>query len=244
VFTLNYPTPGDLAEGKGGEGIWIHGVEAGRRPTYTRGCLALDNEDVVALEKYADVGTPVLILADTLGADPARQFDETGMRREYPALMAANGRRNRADTVAREKAIAEARAFLAKEARDFPALAQGGLSTEDRKAVIARLEKWRADWSNRDAEAYAANYASEFRDRQGRALEAFLDRKRRIFESKTSISMRMEKPEVAADGYGQVSVTFRQEYAAEGDGGGIQRSSGAKTVWLEQGPEGWLIVKE
>jgi murein L,D-transpeptidase YafK len=244
VFTLNYPTARDVADGKDGDGIWIHGVEAGRRPTYTRGCLALDNEDVVALEKYADAGTPVLILADTLGVDPARQFDEIGMRREYPSLMAAHGPRSRADSAARERAVAEARAFLAREAKEFPGLADGGLSEEDRAAVLGRLEKWRIDWTRRDLAAYAANYSPDFRDLRGKSLETFLARKRRIFESKTSISMRMEKPEVALDGYGMVTVTFRQEYSAEGGGDGISRSSGAKTVWLEQGPEGWLIVKE
>ena len=46
VFTLNYPTPRDLAEGKSGEGIWIHGVEFGKHPNYTRGCLSLENVQV------------------------------------------------------------------------------------------------------------------------------------------------------------------------------------------------------
>jgi murein L,D-transpeptidase YafK len=243
VFTLNYPTPGDLAEGKGGDGIWIHGVEAGKGPTSTRGCLALANDDVLELSKYADIGTPVLILPDTLHAEPSRQFDETGMAREYPALMAAHARRGRADTLARERALAEARAFLAKEAREHPAVAEGGLSPEDREAILARLARWREDWTRRDAEAYAGNYSEDFQDRNGRGREEFLERKRRIFASKTRITMDMHKPEIQSEGRGKANVTFRQEYAAEG-GEGIQRSSGTKTVWLEQGPGGWLIVRE
>lgn len=243
VFTLNYPTPRDLAEGKSGDGIWIHGVEAGKGPTSTRGCLALGNDDVLELSKYADIGTPVLILPDSLPADPARQFDETGMAREYPALLAAHARRSRADTLLRDKALAEARAFLAKEAREYPAAAEGGLSLEDREAILARLARWREDWTRRDAEAYAGNYAEDFRDRNGRDREEFLDRKRRIFASKDRITMDMFDPKFQSEGRGKANVTFRQEYAAEG-GEGIQRSSGPKTVWLEQRPEGWLIVRE
>ena len=80
----------------------------------------------------------------------------------------------------------------------------------------------------------------------GRSREDFLERKRRIFAVKRRILMEMQKPEITQEGYGRVSVTFRQEYEAEGAAPeeGVQRSSGPKTVWLEQGPDGWFIVKE
>lgn len=243
VFTLNYPSPKDIAEGKGGEGIWIHGVEAGRRPTRTRGCLALPNKDVMALAAHAGTGTPVVILPDSVAPDPASQFDETGMEREYPGLMARHGGGGRMDTLMRERALAEGRAFLEAEARAHPEAARGELSPADREAILARLERWRRDWIGRDAAAYASHYASSFRDRQGRGRPEFLERKGRIFASKGRITMDMIDPVVTADGYWRADVTFRQEYAAEG-GEGIQRSSGPKTVWLEHGPDGWLIVKE
>lgn len=243
VFTLNYPNPKDIAEGKGGEGIWIHGVERGRRPARTRGCIALPNKDVMALAAHAGTGTPVLILPDSVAPDPASQLDETGMEREYPDLMARYGRGGRVDEVMRERALSEGREFLAVENRDHPEAARGALSPADREAILARLERWRKDWIARDAAAYARHYAAAFRDRQGRDRADFLERKGRIFASKARITMEMIEPVIASDGYWRADVTFRQEYAAEG-GEGIQRSSGPKTVWLEHGPEGWLIVKE
>ena len=247
VFTLNYPTPQDIADGKSGEGIWIHGTEAGKAPSYTRGCLSISNDDMMKLADYADVGTPVAILPDSVGPDPAKQLDEIGMEREYPALIAAHGTadgRPATEPEKRKTALAEARAFLAKEAREHP----GGpaLADADKEAVLARLEKWRGDWSRRDTAAYEGNYAPGFKDRMGRSREDFLERKRRIFAVKRRIAMEMLKPEITVEGNGRVSVTFRQEYEAEGaePGEGVQRSSGPKTVWLEQGPDGWFIVKE
>lgn len=243
VFTLNYPTPRDLAEGKSGEGIWIHGVEAGKQPGNTQGCLSLANKDVLELAKYADIGTPIVILAENDPPDPGRQLDERDMGLEYPALMAKYARRNREDTLNLGRTFAEARAFLKKEAQEFPAAVQEGLSESDREAILARLAKWREDWSNRDTVAYAANFADGFRDRQGRDREEFLERKRRIFASKTRITMDMADPAIEPVGIGKANVTFRQDYVAEGRDG-IQRSSESKTVWLERGPQGWLIMKE
>lgn len=246
VFTLNYPSPKDIAEGKSGEGIWIHGVPAGQRPTFTRGCLSLSNDDVFALADYAGLGTPVVILSDSALPDPARQLDETGMQREYPALITEYGGRPGSDSARRENALAEARAFLAKEAKDFPPDSRAAVAEADRQAILARLDRWRGDWSRRDTAAYEGNYSPDFRDRMGRSRADFMERKRRIFATKRRITMELQGPEIKAEGYGRVSVTFRQEYEAEGaaPGEGVQRSSGPKTIWLEQGSDGWYIVKE
>lgn len=241
VLTLNYPTPRDLAEGKSGEGIWIHGVEAGKHPLLTRGCLALENRDMVKLAGLAGPGTPIVILPEGHLPDPALHLDEKDMAREYPALIAEHGRRDAAER--KEKLLAEGRAWLDREAREHPA-PPDTLTPEDREAILARLATWRGDWMGRDAEAFAKHYADDFRDRQGRDRKAFLERKRRIFAQKTRITMEMDAIEIEPDGRGGAAVSFRQEYAAEGGGEGLQRSSGRKSVSLGRTPGGWLITGE
>jgi murein L,D-transpeptidase YafK len=243
VFPLNYPRPSDRAEGKGGDGIWIHGVPAGTLPSFTHGCISLANEDVVALASLADAGTPIVILSDSLGPDPAKQIDTVGIYREYPAIAAAYGRRTAADSAARAAALAAASAFLADEQKRFPDLAMHPVSEADRKDILARLEKWRTDWSGRALEAYASNYDPAFRDRYGRSRGDFLERKARIFASKTRIQMEIRDPRIESESYGRVRVAFRQDYLAEGPGG-VQRSSETKTLRLEDGPQGWLIITE
>jgi murein L,D-transpeptidase YafK len=243
AFTLNYPHPGDEAEGKSGQGIWIHGVEAGKLPTYTRGCLSLANEDVLALAAYADIGTPVIILPDSLSPDPDRQIDVKGMEREFPEIVSAYGRKTRADMLAREKALKQAREYVADEARRFPELAMQVLTPEEKQEILDKLRQWSEDWSSRDMEKYARHYDPDFRDREGRDRQAFLERKRRIFESKTNIRMEMDDPRLEPEGYSRVKASFRQDYLAEGPQG-PQRSSGSKSIRLEAGPDGWLIITE
>ncbi|MDB5105290.1 MAG: ErfK/YbiS/YcfS/YnhG family protein [Fibrobacteres bacterium] len=243
VYTLNYPRPGDAAEGKTGQGIWIHGVPVGKLPTFTHGCLSLANEDVVALSAFADIGTPVVILPDSLSPDPVRQIDVAGMEREYPSIMSAHMRRTRQDTVAKEETLKRARAFVAKEAKAFPELAMQDLSPEAKKAIMARLDKWKSDWASRSIDAYASNYDPLFKDRMGRDRETFLDRKRKIFESKSKIEMEIRDARIESEGYSRARITFRQDYLADGPLGS-QRSSDMKSLRLEEGPGGWLIITE
>jgi len=65
AFPLDYPSARDRMLGRGGDGIWLHGVDpaGGRRPALdTDGCLALPNDDLVALEPYLQVlQTPVIV---------------------------------------------------------------------------------------------------------------------------------------------------------------------------------------
>ncbi|MEO6098229.1 MAG: L,D-transpeptidase [Fibrobacteria bacterium] len=243
VFELNYPRPGDVAEGKTGKGIWIHGVEAGKLPTWTHGCISLANEDVVALSAYADAGTPVVILPDSQTPDPSVQADVAGMEREYPSVMAAHRFRSGSDSTARAKLLKLARDFAAKEAKAFPELGLQALSADAKQAILARLEKWRSDWMSRSIDAYSANYDPDFKDRLGRDRQAFLDRKRKIFESRSRIEMEIREPRIESEGYARAKITFRQDYLAEGPQG-PQRSSEIKSLRLEEGPDGWLIITE
>jgi hypothetical protein len=65
AFPLDYPNAWDRRLGRSGDGIWVHGVDArgGRRPPQdTDGCIALPNDDLLALEAgFAANVTPVLI---------------------------------------------------------------------------------------------------------------------------------------------------------------------------------------
>ena len=243
VFTLNYPRPGDEAEGKTGQGIWIHGAEMGKLPSWTHGCLSLANEDVLALAAYADIGTPLLILSDSAVPDPAKQMDIAGMEREYPSFASAYGRKTHADTLAKAQALKVAADYVAKEAKQFPELAMQTLSAKDKAAILDRLKRWREDWSSRNLDAYGSSYDPDFKDREGRDRESFLERKGKIFETKSRIQMEIVDPKIEPEGYSRVKVSFRQDYLAEGPQG-PQRSSGPKTLRMESGPAGWLIITE
>ena len=73
AFPLDYPNIWDRVNRRSGDGIWIHGVapNGGRRPALdTDGCIALPNDDLLALaEDLEPLVTPVLIARTIRWAD-------------------------------------------------------------------------------------------------------------------------------------------------------------------------------
>lgn len=65
AFPLDYPNAWDQAQGRGGHGIWLHGVPSdtySRPPRSSEGCVVVTNPDLNELSQYIQVGiTPVVI---------------------------------------------------------------------------------------------------------------------------------------------------------------------------------------
>lgn len=65
AFPLDYPNIWDRRNRRGGDGIWIHGVDPGggqRPPLDTDGCIALPNEELLAIaDEFVPLVTPVII---------------------------------------------------------------------------------------------------------------------------------------------------------------------------------------
>jgi len=66
AFPLNYPNTWDQAQGRGGHGIWLHGVPSdtySRPPRSSDGCVVVTNPDLNELGQYIQVGiTPIVIV--------------------------------------------------------------------------------------------------------------------------------------------------------------------------------------
>lgn len=98
AFPLDYPNVMDRRHERAGDGIWVHGVEAGdgRRPPFdTDGCLALPNEDLLALEeKFVPLVTPVIVTRDMQWQESAtRDALRTELRnvvQHWAAALATN----------------------------------------------------------------------------------------------------------------------------------------------------------
>jgi len=65
AFPLDFPNAWDRLSGRSGDGIWIHGVAVGgdrRPPLDTDGCIALPNEELLAVsDLLTPLVTPVII---------------------------------------------------------------------------------------------------------------------------------------------------------------------------------------
>ena len=63
AFVLDYPNFFDGLQKKGGRGIWLHGTNKTLMPNDSRGCIALNNQDLLELSKYISLyRTPIIIL--------------------------------------------------------------------------------------------------------------------------------------------------------------------------------------
>ncbi|MEA3522164.1 MAG: L,D-transpeptidase family protein [Campylobacterota bacterium] len=63
AFVTSYPNLYDRVRGKNGSGIWIHGVPDNKnREKSTKGCIAIDNNDIRCLEEKLDFKNSWLII--------------------------------------------------------------------------------------------------------------------------------------------------------------------------------------
>ncbi len=102
ALPISYPNEWDRRGGRNGHGIWLHGVPFdtySRPPRASNGCVALTNEDFMALTKSVQVGvTPVIIAngIDWASADAARTLRHDlvqaveSWRNDWESLNTAN----------------------------------------------------------------------------------------------------------------------------------------------------------
>ena len=63
AFVTSYPNLYDKFLGKDGSGIWIHGLPTEQeRDDFTKGCIAINNDNIVCLDKELDIESTILII--------------------------------------------------------------------------------------------------------------------------------------------------------------------------------------
>ncbi len=63
AFVTSYPNLYDKVRGKNGSGIWIHGLPIeGERDNFTKGCIAIENDDICTLDQNISIQSTLLII--------------------------------------------------------------------------------------------------------------------------------------------------------------------------------------
>ncbi len=71
---LNYPNPQDRAQGRKGDGIYIHGTNKPYKPRSSNGCLVMANSDLARVEPLlSEQFTPVIVVKRLALPTPAMQ---------------------------------------------------------------------------------------------------------------------------------------------------------------------------
>jgi Flp pilus assembly protein TadD len=116
-----------------------------------------------------------------------------------------------------------------------PAPASADASTE----IVETLNGWAAAWSKKDADAYLAYYAQDFKTPGGEARESWEKTRRARISAPKSISVSLASPKVTMDGAERASVTFQQNYKSD-----VLKSNSRKTLTLIRAGDGWKILEE
>jgi len=105
--------------------------------------------------------------------------------------------------------------------------------------ILETVNGWAQAWSKKDADAYLAYYARDFKTpgKQSRA-EWEKTRRARIAAPK-SISVTVASPKVTMKGTDRATVTFRQSYRSD-----VFKSNSRKTLVLVRSDGGWKILDE
>jgi tetratricopeptide (TPR) repeat protein len=122
-----------------------------------------------------------------------------------------------------------------KPAAEKPAPPAADPSAEVLKAVNG----WAQAWSKKDADAYLAYYAKDFKTPGGEPRAEWEKARRTRISAPKSISVSLASPKVTMNGADRATVSFRQNYKSE-----VLKSNSRKTLVLVKADGGWKIVEE
>ncbi|WP_287461401.1 nuclear transport factor 2 family protein, partial [Accumulibacter sp.] len=125
-------------------------------------------------------------------------------------------------------------AAVAGKADRVPAVA----GDADEKEVARTIEAWARAWSRKDAKAYFAHYAADFRAPRGMTRKSWEEGRLRPMRKPGRLQVEVEDIRVAfADG--KATVRFRQTFSSP-----ALTSTVAKTLVLVRSGGRWLIQEE
>jgi tetratricopeptide (TPR) repeat protein len=105
--------------------------------------------------------------------------------------------------------------------------------------VLKAVNAWAEAWSKKDADAYLAFYAKDFKTPGGEDRDKWEKTRRERIAAPKSISVKIDQPKVTMQGTDQASVSFRQSYRSD-----RLKSTSRKTLVMTRADGRWLISEE
>lgn len=105
--------------------------------------------------------------------------------------------------------------------------------------VMSTVNGWAQAWSKKDADAYLAYYAKDFKTPGGESRADWEKTRRARISAPKSISVSLASPKVTMNGADQASVSFRQTYRSD-----VFKGVSRKTLVMVKADGRWLIREE
>jgi tetratricopeptide (TPR) repeat protein len=126
-----------------------------------------------------------------------------------------------------------------KEAAKPPVVAATKPAADPAAEILKAVSGWAEAWSRRDADAYLAYYAKDFKTPGGEVRESWEKTRRARISAPKSISVSLASPKVTISGADRATVTFQQSYQSD-----VLKSNSRKTLTLIRVDGGWKILEE
>jgi tetratricopeptide (TPR) repeat protein len=126
-----------------------------------------------------------------------------------------------------------------KEAAKAPVVAATKPAADPAAEILKAVSGWAEAWSRRDADAYLAYYAKDFKTPGGEVRESWEKTRRARISAPKSISVSLASPKVTISGADRATVTFQQSYQSD-----VLKSNSRKTLTLIRVDGGWKILEE
>jgi len=105
--------------------------------------------------------------------------------------------------------------------------------------VLKAVNGWAQAWSKKDADAYLAYYAKDFKTPNGQPRAAWEKTRRERIAAPKSISVAVESPKVTMQGNDRANVSFRQSYRSD-----VFKGNSRKTLLMSKSDGRWQIQEE
>jgi Flp pilus assembly protein TadD len=184
--------------------------------------------------------------------DKALQIDSsnTAAKNKLSLVRELVGRPSPATTVAaapkepaKPPAVAEKPPVVAEKppvVAEKPAVAEKKAPAADSSAeVLKAVNGWAEAWSKKDADAYLAYYAKDFKTPGGQSRADWEKARRARISAPKSISVSVASPKVTMNGAERATVSFRQNYRSD-----VLKANSQKTLVLVKSEGRWQILEE
>lgn len=105
--------------------------------------------------------------------------------------------------------------------------------------VLKAVNGWAQAWSKKDADAYLAYYAKNFKTPGGESRADWEKTRRTRITAPKSISVSVASPKVTMNGADRATVSFRQNYKSD-----VLKANSQKTLVLVRADGAWRILEE
>ena len=112
-------------------------------------------------------------------------------------------------------------------------------SANDAADVLATLKRWAQAWANKDAAAYLAFYAPEFKTPDGESRARWEAERRARIGKPGKIEVIVSEPKVRVSGKNRADVSFQQHYQSDTFSARVN-----KTIVFTKKDGNWLILEE